>query len=171
MRIDKPGNHIDQLIRQTRWHHVQLSAMADAKANMMLTAPAVVLTLALPRLAEPAFRWAAATLILACLATIVFAAVAAMPGKAGAGPAAAGNLLFFDDFTRMSYDEFDHAMEETLNDPSRAYEAQVREIYTLGQYLARKKYRYVRYAYFSFVAGLLVSGVVFVLTTLLGTAG
>lgn len=160
MQINHPANHLDQLIRQTRWHHAQLSLMADNKANMMLTAPALVLTLAIPRLAEPEFRWAAATLIVSCLVTVVLAAIAATPGRARPGDPEA-NLLFFETFARMGYPEFERRMEEVLNDASRTYEAQVREIYTLGVYLARKKYRYVRYAYMSFTGGLLLSAVVF----------
>lgn len=165
MKINQTGGHLDQMLRQTRWHHAQLSSMADAKANMMLTVPAILITLAVPRLTEPAFRWAAVTLIVFCLLTIVLAACAAMPGRSKAGKMP-GNLLFFGDFTRMSFEEYERAMEEMLNDPSRTYEAQVREIYTLGVYLARKKYRYVRLAYLSFVGGLLVSTGVFLMTGL-----
>ncbi len=174
MKINQPGGHIDQMLRQTRAHHVQLSAMADAKANMMLTVPAVVITLAIPRLAEPAFRWAAAALILFCLLTIVLAACAAMPGRSVASkpvhrPGSTGfNLLFFGDFAHMSYEEFEQAMEQVLNDPSRTYEVQVREIYTLGVYLARKKYRFVRLAYLAFVGGLLISGTVFLMGSVAG---
>jgi hypothetical protein len=68
------------------------------------------------------------------------------------------NLLFFGDFVRMPYADFEKSMEEILNDPSRAYEAQVREIYTLGLFLATKKYRFLRLAYLTFLSGLLASG-------------
>ena len=37
MTIHQPGAHLDHMIRQTRIHHVQLSSMADIKANMLLT--------------------------------------------------------------------------------------------------------------------------------------
>jgi hypothetical protein len=37
MEIRQPAVHLDHMIRQTRAHHVQLSSMADMKANMMLT--------------------------------------------------------------------------------------------------------------------------------------
>lgn len=29
MKINNPGGHLDQMLRQTRAHHVQLSSMAD----------------------------------------------------------------------------------------------------------------------------------------------
>jgi hypothetical protein len=54
-------------------------------------------------------------------------------------------------------------MEKILNDPSELYQAQVREIYTLGVFLARKKYRFLRLAYLTFLGGLLISAAVFAL--------
>lgn len=48
MPLHEPANYLDQLIRQTRQHHVALSTMADQKANMLLTMSSVVLTLSLP---------------------------------------------------------------------------------------------------------------------------
>jgi len=35
-RIDKPGQHFDHMLRTARTHHIQLSSMADMKANMLL---------------------------------------------------------------------------------------------------------------------------------------
>ena len=57
-------------------------------------------------------------------------------------------------------------MEEMMNDASRAYEAQVREVYLLGTFLAVRKYRFLRLAYLAFIAGLSVS---FVLMLVSGT--
>ncbi len=146
-------------------HHVQLSSMADLKANMLLTMASVVITLSVPHIFKPAFKWPLLVLIGGCLVTVALAAYAVMPkvplsSKSGSPPDvrnASFNLLFFGDFTRLSYAEFEAAMEEMMNDHSRAYEMQVRELYTLGTFLAAKKYRFLRLAYFSFIAGMLAS--------------
>jgi hypothetical protein len=172
VKINYPGAHLDQMLRQTRQHHVQLSAMADAKANMMLTVASLVITLSLAHLNEPDLHWAAVTLILFCLLTVVAAAYAAMPKVPlinnplhPPNPVNPGfNLLFFGDFANLSYDEYMRTMEEMMNDPNRVYEMQVREVYTLGCFLARKKYRYVRLAYAFFISGLIVSGIVYMIT-------
>lgn len=172
MNITQPGAHLDQMMRQTRWHHTQLSMMADTKANMMLTVSSVIITLSVRYLAEPLFKWAALSLIVFCLVTILMAAYAAMPKLAFSlkplPPAKVNspgfNLLFFGDFAHLRYEEFEEAMEGVMNDPSRTYEIQVREVYILGVFLARKKYRFVRLAYITFIAGLVVSGVVLMLT-------
>jgi hypothetical protein len=176
VKIEHPGSHLDHLLRQTRQHHVQLSAMADSKANMMLTVASLVITLSLAHLNEPNLRWASLTLIVFCLMTVVAAAYAAMPKvplisnpQHRPNPANPGfNLLFFGDFANLSYDEYLRTMEAVMNDPNRVYEAQVREVYTLGCFLARKKYRYVRLAYALFISGLFVSGLVFIATEMVG---
>ena len=72
------------------------------------------------------------------------------------------NLLFFGAFSKMSYPEFETAMEGVMNDPNRTCEAQVREIYIMGRCLERKKYRFVRLAYMSFIAGAVVRSGVYV---------
>jgi hypothetical protein len=46
--VKQHSAHVDHLMRATQFHHVQLSAMADVKANMLLTMSSVVMTLCLP---------------------------------------------------------------------------------------------------------------------------
>lgn len=165
MKINQPGAHLDQMLRQTRAHHVQLSAMADTKANMLMTLSAVVVTLTVPHVFKPGFTWPFAVLIAFCLVTVTFAAYAVMPKsppsvKNSPPPDVNDvrfNLLFFGDFVRLDYPKFEAAMESMMNDPSRAYEAQVRELYVLGNFLAQKKYRFLRLAYLTFLIGLFAS--------------
>jgi hypothetical protein len=164
----QPGGQLDIMLRQTRWHHATLSSMADMKANMILTVSSVVLTLTVRYLTEPRLKWSAATLMSFCLGSIVLSAWAAMPKlplRAGGRPDPASpvfNLLFFGDFVRLSYPQFESAMEEMMRDPEKVYLAQVREIYLLGLFLATKKYRFVRLAYLCFITGLVVSGMILV---------
>ena len=68
------------------------------------------------------------------------------------------NLLFFGDFIRMSFEEYEESMENVLNDPNMTYQVQLKELYNLGLFLANKKYRFLKMAYIAFIIGLLVSG-------------
>jgi hypothetical protein len=172
MRIDEPGGHLDHMIRQTRMNLVQLSHMADVKASMLLTIAALVMTLAASHLTEPDLRPGVLVLTLFCLVTIVLATYAAMPKlpvNRRASPDDVGNpmfnVLFFGDFSRLGQEDFENAMEEMMNDPSRTYAAQVRDIYTLGCFLASSKYRFVRWAYLSFMIGLFVTAAVVALSS------
>lgn len=166
MNIPEPGAHLDHMLRQTRMHHVQLSAMADVKANIMLTLASLVITFSIRYLTDPVLRWPVLTLIVFCLITILMAAYAVMPKRVNKIPLDVqhpqGNMLYFGNFANWTYGEFAEAMESVLLDVSRLYEVQVREIYELGVFLEQKKYRFIRYAYAAFISGLIAAGIVFV---------
>lgn len=161
----QPGGHLDQLLRQTRAQQMQLSAMADLKANILLTAATVVITLSIRYLTQPGLQGPAVVLMLFSTLTVLLAAYAVMPklplrsrhGEDVDVTAPSFNLLFFGDFSRLDYPEFRDSFEELMRDPGRVYEAQVREIYQAGCFLAAKKYRFIRLAYLAFLTGLLAS--------------
>ncbi len=71
--IKQHGSHADHLMRATQFHLVQLSSMADVKANMLLTMSSVVLTLCLPQVFKNDHLWPLYILIGFCLLTICFA--------------------------------------------------------------------------------------------------
>jgi hypothetical protein len=166
MEVKEDNHAIDQLIRQTRAHHVQLSAMADMKANMLLTVSMLVITFTAPHVLDEALQIPAAIVCVSSLATVILAAYAVMPklmlpGNSPAAPDPTSNsfnLLFFGDFSKLSYDQFEDEMQKVLNDKNLTYQAMVREVYTMGVFLAKKKYRFIRMAYASFILGLLASG-------------
>ncbi len=166
-----PATHLDHLLRQTRMHHVQLSSMADVKANIMLTLAAVVTTFSIGYLSDPVLRWPVVVLILFCVATIFFAAYAVMPKlDFDYKPRLKDpdcNVLFFGNFMNLDYEEFSEIMAEVMQSPEKVYEVQIREVYELGVYLGHQKYRYVRLAYLTFLGGLLGSGTTFVLVEIL----
>ncbi len=172
MKIHTPGNEINYLLQQTRVHHMQLSSMADLKANMLLTMASIVVTLAAPQVMKAGSQLPLLVLIGFSLLTILLAAYAVMPKMPFSGHAPTVvdaqnpqfNLLFFGDFTGMSYAQFEAEMERVMNDPSQVYQVQLREIYTLGVFLARKKYRFLRLAYTTFIIGLFASFLTLLLT-------
>jgi len=175
MEIKQTAVHLDHMIRQTRAHHVQLSSMADMKANMMLTVAALLIPLSIRFLDDPRLQPAALTMIGFCILTVLLAAYAAMPkvlGKKGPNKTIdpedpSFNLLFFGSFTKMNYYDFQNAMEKVMNDHGEVYEKQIKEIYLMGQYLAQEKYRFVRLAYISFITGMVISSVLYVVRVLL----
>jgi len=156
------ASHLDQLIRQTRAHHVQLSMMADTKANILITVSAIIIPLTLRYLDYDFLKPAAISMIGFSVVTICLAAYAVMPKgwrKRSTDPRNARfNPLFFGDFTRLGYPAYVAELDHVFETPARAYEAQAREIYLLGQYLVRHKYRYLRYSYMAFITGMVTSG-------------
>jgi hypothetical protein len=175
MQIDKPGGHKDQMIRQTRAHLVQLSQMADMKANILITASSLVITLSLRFITDSRLLWPTLVLLIGMTATAVLAAHAAMPklrlrrrkAKPRDPSAVDFNLLFFGHFIDLSYERYEAEMEKVLQDDNATYEVQVREVYAMGQYLAKEKYRWVTYAYLSFTSGIVAAAITFAGSVLL----
>src|SRR6187455_2150273 len=120
MKIHEAGGHLDQMMRQTRAHHVQLSVMGDLKANALMTIAAVLLTFSAAFVVREQFRAAVIVLMCSCLVTILLATFAVMPGtplqikrrkSADQRTNSGFNLLFFGTFAGMHYAQFEAAME------------------------------------------------------------
>ena len=79
--------------------------------------------------------------------------------------------LFFGGFASLSYDACLRMMEEILADPENADEAQMREVYVIGQDLAHRKYRFLRRGDACFVIDLLTTGGLTIATYLLAGEG
>ncbi len=154
----RPRNSVDHLLRTAQQHHVQLSVMADTKASILITVSSIVVTLSLSRSSDKDLQWALLTLAVSGVISLVLAIVAVLPnfGK----PRGSRNLLFFGHFATMTEDEFMSSIEQVIANDNTVYEAAVRDLYSLGTYLYRKKYRYLRYAYLALLAGFILSTLV-----------
>jgi hypothetical protein len=151
---------VDNLLRTVQQHHVQLSLMADTKASILITISSIVLTIALSRSGDPNLRVALLTLASAALISLLLAVVAVLPTFAAprfVPPDFARNLLFFGHFAAMPEEEFMEKVADVLRDDATLYETAVRDIHSLGQYLYRKKYRYLRYAYVALIGGFIAA--------------
>ena len=149
---------IDNLLRTVQQHHVQLSVMADTKASILITVSSIIATISLSRMNEPKIRPALLTLAIACLFALVLAIWAVLPTFAKRR--GSRNLLFFGHFADMTEDEYMEAIEQIAASDDLVYEAAVRDIYSLGTYLHRKKYRFLRLAYIALIAGFILATIV-----------
>ena len=156
----KGRSSVDNLLRTVQQHHVQLSLMADMKANILITISSILLTVALARSNDAALRPALITLAVACLIALVLAIIAILPTFARRTKQGRPNLLFFGHFADMSEPEYFDRMEEILSSDPKLYEVAVRDIHSLGVYLYRKKYRFLRFAYVALLFGFVMAVVV-----------
>jgi hypothetical protein len=156
----RPRPGVDQLLRTVQQHHVHLSAMADTKASLVITISSIVLTIALSRAGDPQLRAALLTLAMACLLALLLAIFAVLPTFAPQRARGGGrqrNLLFFGHFAALSEEEFLDEMEKVIADDTILYETALRDIYALGTYLYRKKYRLLRMSYVALVTGFILA--------------
>lgn len=153
-------NTSDNLLRTAQQHHVQLSTMADMKANILITVSSIVLTLSLRELAAPEFKHAALVLAGFTLAALFLAVLAVLPKYRPLRLAAneaplpeAFNVLFFGHFAELDQDRFQREIAQRMRSDAAVYAAQSHDLYSLGVYLARHKYRYLRLSYLFFLSG------------------
>ncbi len=148
------------MLRTTQQHHVHLSAMADMKANILITAASILLSVTVALSPTEGFRPSLALLATGVLVGLFFAVLAVVP-KFGRRrrPDGRMNLLFFGSFAHMPEDEFITTLSELSKDPDRLFAAQARDIHQLGSYLESSKYRWLRLAYVAFLSGLVGGGV------------
>ena len=167
MHIKEPRQQLDHMLRETRMHLISFSRMADTKANILLSISSVLLSISLTQAADPRFTASVVVLVSFLLVTIFLALMTVIPKlqsfrhKKLTVHDPNYSPLFFGNYVDISYEEYARDMEEIMNDSDRTYEIMVREIYFSGVYLLNSKYRYIRYGYMFFFAGLILSTAIF----------
>ena len=165
------GRGVETMFRTTYRTHLSLSAIADNKANIMLSINAIIISIAVSNLV-PQFNdnskliIPTAMLLGVCLVALVFAILSTRP-KVTEGTFSRedirqkkSNLLFFGNFYRMKVQDFHWGMKEMIKDSDFLYSSMTRDLYYLGVVLA-KKYQYLRICYSVFMYGLIASVIAF----------
>lgn len=148
-------------------NHVNLSQMADSKANIMISVNTIVMSIMVSvLLGKLQFypEYIAPTIILlgVCLSAVVFAILATRPNISQGTFTKEDiqnkkvNLLFFGNFYNMSLPDYDWAMKEMMSDREYLNSSMIKDIYFLGVVLARK-YKYLRISYNIFMFGLVIA--------------
>lgn len=165
------------MLRLTSTNHIQLSEMADNKANILISVNAIIISVILsvllrklstdPYLTIPTMIFLSFSVI-----TIVVAILATRP-KVSTGKFEdedvvnkKTNLLFFGNFHRMTHEQYEGAMRSMMKDSDYLYSSIIQDIFHLGQVLG-KKYRLIRIAYNVFMIGIVVSVIAFSISSVL----
>ncbi len=165
------GRGVETMFRTTYRTHVNLSSIADNKANIMLSINAIIISISVSTLI-PRFETntkliiPTIVLLVVCLSAMVFATLSTRP-KVTEGVFSRddiehkrSNLLFFGNFYKMKLDDFHWGMMEMIKDSDFLYSSMTRDIYYLGVVLA-KKYKYLRICYSVFMYGLIIAVIAF----------
>lgn len=145
-------------------NHIDLSAIADNKANMMLSINAMILTIGLPLLISvvsqyPQLKYSIALLSLVCIASMIFATLATRPinmkGMTSLKdiPLKKSNLFFFGNFYKMPFDDFEKGIKDVIADNDLLDNSITRDLFFLGKSLGTK-YDQLRLCYNIFMYGL-----------------
>ena len=171
---DKSGlmsKGIQTMLRLTSENHLKLSDMADHKANILISVNAIIISVILGVLLrkldeEPYLTIPTIIFLLVSVTTIVISILATRPKISGGTFTPEDivekktNLLFFGNFHKATYEQYDAAMRAMMTDTDYLYGSLIKDIYYLGIVLGRK-YRLIRLAYNIFMIGIIVSVLAF----------
>lgn len=158
---------ISDMFRTSYRMHVELSAIADNKSNIMISINGIIISIILatisPKLdANPWLLWPTVAILLTCLVSLVYSIRAARPRVSDKTytlddvRANRGNILFFGNFHTMEETDFVEGIEELMSDSERLYDTMARDLHGLGQVLAQK-YNLLKVAYDVFMYGAIIS--------------
>lgn len=146
-------------------NHIDLSAIADNKANIMLSVNALIITIALPILGtsikeNPSLLIPTMVLLTVCVISIVFATLATRPIKMKGKTtlenilSKKSNLFFFGNYHAMTFEQYEEGIAAVLSDEEILDNSIIRDLFYLGKALG-KKYRYLRLCYNFFMFGII----------------
>jgi len=173
---ENPERGMQPMFRITSKNHLELSALADNKANIMISVNSIILSILVTvlyrKLEEyPYMVIPAVILTIVCLITIVLAILATRP-IVSLGTFTKDdinnkktNLLFFGNFHGMELSEYTWAMNELMKDDQYLYNSLIKDIYFLGKVLD-KEYKFRRLSYTIFMFGFVISVISLVVTEL-----
>jgi hypothetical protein len=166
-----PPNAI-HLVRTNQQMQLQLSQMADQKASMLMGATFLVFTLAVGQLrAGGGMMLPIGILAASAFLSALFAILTVLPKVTHLEASAIGpdaNLLFFGIFTSLPEEEFIDRVLDRMASDEMTYRTMLRDTYQAGLVLQRKKYRFLGYAYRTFLIGMVLTALTAVAELALG---
>lgn len=166
----KPGSNrgIETMFRNTYRVQMDLTSLADNKANMMISINGIIISIIIAAVApkldsNPWLMLPTTILLLGTMVSLVYSIQAARPRVSHQDISlddlrhSEGNLLFFGNFAYLGEAEFVEGMSDLMGDREATYEAMMRDIHGIGSVL-NKKFHLLQKAYTLFMVAL-VAGV------------
>ena len=159
-------------------NHINLSAIADNKANIMISVNAILVSVLITFLSyrnigenSPQILLPVVVFLVTGMSSLIFAVLSARPKVTRLNPQQADpqtakqNLVFFGNFVQLDLEDYETAMDELFQDGELLYGNMVRDLYFLGKVLD-KKYRYLSISYTVFMVGFIATVVSFLVMLL-----
>ena len=176
------GNRSAQMMFKTALrNHIDLTSIADNKANIMLSINALIITISLPLLASeisdnPDLILPTSILLITCIASIIYATLATRPIKTKgltsvrnieSGPT---NLFFYGNFYRMNFKNYKAGIKMIIEDDDKLDDSIMSDLFYLGKALGNK-FIQLRVCYTIFMVGITLTVLAFGIMFLLSRPG
>ncbi len=158
------GNRSAQMIFKTALrNHIDLTSIADNKANIMLSINALIITISLPLLASnigdnAKLIFPTSILLTTCVASIIYATLATRPIKTKGLTSIQSiqtqptNLFFYGNFYKMKFGDYKAGVKMIMEDDTKLDDSIISDLYYLGKALGNK-FNQLRVCYLIFMIG------------------
>lgn len=158
-------------------NHIDLTSIADNKANIMLTINAGIITVSLSLLApvisaNPKMVYPISILLTTCVATIIYATLTTRPIKTKGMTAVKSieggptNLFFYGNFYKMDFNEYKAGIKLVLDDENKLDDSIISDLFYLGKALGNK-FTQLRTCYLIFMVGMTLTVIAFAILFIL----
>lgn len=170
----RPERGIETMFRLTSKNHLDLSGMADSKANIMISINSIIISVVLGSLMQKLdsnehLIIPAIILLAVNLASLIYAILSLRPNVSDGKFTREDidnqktNLLFFGNFHKMKREDYHWGMNKLMDNANFLYSNLIDDIYFLGVVLA-KKYKLLRISYNIFMVGMVIAVLAFVIS-------
>lgn len=177
----KEGRGIETLYRSVYAYHINLTSIADNKANMMISINTIIISIVITlfgtgftfssqnEFGSIRFVFPMAFLLITSLLAVVFAILSARPTVTSKEKYELSkrdsSILFFGNFAQLQLKEFVNRIKELKDEKGELYDSMSVDIYYLGSVLV-KKYNYLSWSYNIFMFGMVICAIGFVIIML-----
>lgn len=158
----KGRTSVDYMLRTVQQNSIQLTVIADQKANILIGIIAIcwTLTLSNAEITSLPASLVAFNVFGGPAALLALMALSPRPRSPAISRGDGYNPLIFSSFAERSREDYLREMHQLVQLDDSVYRAIFHDIHAIGQVLDRK-YRFLRYAYMVFFVGLLTAGGIF----------
>ncbi|WP_209319646.1 Pycsar system effector family protein [Ancylomarina longa] len=174
IKLKTPQRGIETMFKVTSRNQINLSSIADKKANLMISVNSIIISAVFfifkNIMDVPQFIIPSVILLTVCLCTITYSVLATRPIVTSGTFSQEDikkkrvNLMFFGNFHNMDLMDYSKALKGMMTDYDELYDSLIRDQYYLGKVLG-KKYKFLRISYTIFMYGLIFSVLAFILAT------
>lgn len=167
--------NMDMFFRGAYRTQLDLTALADNKANIMISVNGLIITAMIATknsltLNTTSFQYVLLFILLSCAISMTFAILAARPKITQTQASFKGlisgkdNVLYFNNFNAISEEEYCQVIEELTTNSRKVCKQMSAHIYNLGIILTRK-YFFLKYSYYTFLFGIVLAAFAFILNS------
>ncbi|MCG8326850.1 MAG: DUF5706 domain-containing protein [Chitinophagales bacterium] len=174
-----PVRGVQTYFRTNYRNHINLSSIADNKANIMIGINAILISVLITFLSyrnigenNPGVLFPIIIFMATGLASLIFAVLSVRPkitmlnNEDTPLSQVKQNITFFGNFVHLSPETYEEAMNEVFSNTNLLYGNMVRDLYYLGKVL-EKKYRYLTISYNIFMVGFIATVISFLIALFL----